>query len=383
MQKSAKKLQQMKISKPSMSKALRKVSAKRQEMRFPLAPSVVPNSMTGKMQIDQAANFLRNHKADYMTALLVPEYAVNAKIPSYLPLPTVSAHMKTTVNFVTNTNGQAAILVDPNLIADSTNTLSLILINTDPNLNLNTGVSPLGFTAYSQNSKITAGTVGALRLVSASLVIYPECSNNTAQGYIAGGIFTQAASGLQPISVGATTTTVPSQYFTSSAIDQAMYFQKAQIGGQQGVRCIYLPFDPTFEAFVAVNTYRGNEFGLNLDRFYWSYYVTGAPSLCNMVLEIIWNVEIEPLPNTITQILATPRLEPLERDGLIASKITSHPELVSQASGNLTQTAQLVADTLLDPSENKTSWTDRTIKFISDNAATLGSVVRTVTGFFL
>jgi len=283
--------------------------------------------------------------------------------------------MKTTIKFQTNATGNAALLVNPWFLYDSSNASSWILINNDVNLDLNTNVGMLtNFVAQSMQSRITPNTAAAYRLVSASLHVYPEMSINTAQGYIAGGLVTRAnqtnaytvgSSGNSPFGGAAA---------IASVIDQTMFYQKAQIGGQTGIRAIYIPFDPTFEAFINVNVGRQTTFP-QCDNFYWNYYVTGTQAAANMVMEIYYNFEIEPLQEGILQLFTTVH-STYEKTENVLDFVSQNPELISQSSPNLLATANEVDEAILQ--RKNPSFFKKAIDWVSDNS---GNVLNILTAF--
>jgi len=323
---------------------------------------------------EKLARYNQISQSSYRRAILAPEYVRDAKIPALFPLPTNSMHMKSSVKFQTNTLGNAALLINPWLLWDSTNTASWILINNDPALDLATNVGlTTNFTAYSMASRCTANTVSAYRLVSAALHIYPEMSINTAQGFIAGGIVTRA---VQPSSytVGSTgNAPFGGSAAVASIIDQALYYQKAQIGGQSGIRATYLPFDPTFEAFIGINYGRSSMF-TRCDDFYWNYYITGTQAGANMIAEIYYNFELEPLQESVLQLFTTIHSTNEKAESTL-DFVSRNPELITQSSPNLLETAREVDESIL--SNKKPSFLKRTIDWVSDNSGNLLNILST------
>lgn len=317
--------------------------------------------------------------SSYRRAIVAPEFVQNAKIPAVFPLPTTSVHMKTTVKFTTNSSGNAALLINPWYLSDASNNNSWILINNDVNLNLSTNPSMLtNFVTYSMQSRLTAGTAAAYRLVSAAVHIYPEMSINTAQGYIAGGIVTRAS---QPnyYPVGGTgNNPFGGAAAIASVIDQALYYQKSQIGGQAGIRCIYMPFDPTFDMFIETGTGRTSSIG-TCDNFFWNYYVTGTQGNAAMIVEIYYNFEIEPLQEGVLQLLAS-KITTKENPDDALKFVANNSELVSQSSSNLLGLAGSIDQAIV--SGRKTSFLDRTIDYISNHSGDVLNILSTVAKLF-
>jgi hypothetical protein len=315
-------------------------------------------------------------KATYLDSVAVPEYALGAKIPSYSPLPTNAMHMKSTIKFSSNAYGEAALVINPYFLSDANNLYSTILINNSNLLSTANGTGSGNFLCYSQASRLTASTANAYRLVSAALHIYPEVSSMNAQGYIAGGIVTYAG---QPDSYSVGTGgygPFSTASCTASILDQAMYYQKAQIGNQAGIRCIYLPFDPSFEFFCQPNTGRTSLLTTNADQFYWNYYITGSQATTNFVVEIYYNFELEPNPSGVLQLLATSRnFEDNERP--LVKEIIKNPEIVSQSNGNLLGTAQAIDSAIRTGSEKKVGFLARAMAWLSENSGNITNIIST------
>lgn len=311
----------------------------------------------------------------YTRSLVCPENVRHAKIPSTLPLPTVSYHLKRSFNVTTNGTGQLAILINPWYLSDTTSNTTWILYNNDTLLNVNTGNGGGLWQSLSMSSNISAGNASAYRLVSASIQIYPENTITNTSGYLAGGIVTAAN---MAASYGVTTGISPGAAFNqSNVIDNLLYYQKSQLAGQQGVRAIYLPFDPTFEMFMGLNSGRAT-ISTQIDQFFWNYYVAGAPANQNMVIEIYWNFELEPQPISLLQSIADVSV-PFESDAKAIKTIQQHDGLVSQASPNLNSIVNNIDELLVSGGKNtdkEMGFLDQSINFLNEHAAELGSVIK-------
>lgn len=381
-QKQTKKNKKNKLPKDAMKKAIFKVTKQLQSAQMikkatRMERNNLPTSKDSVRQYRLDANLLNSQserKATYLDSVAVPEYARGAKIPSYSPLPTNAMHMKTTIKFVSNGIGDAALFINPYFLDTNANSSTGILINTDNALDVSNGAGASAFAGRSMASKLTAGTCAAYRLVSAAIHIYPETSSLTAQGYIAGGIVTATGrpdayptSGLNQALPGAAAN-------TASIIDQAMYYQKAQIGAQAGIRAIYLPFDPSFEFFCAPTTGRCSLLTTNCDQFYWNYYVTGSQPGTNFVVEIYYNFELEPLAGGVLQLLATPREFNDSEKGLI-KEVIRQPGIVSQSNGNLLQTAQAIDACIRNGKKKDLNFLDRALGWLNENSANITNIL--------
>jgi hypothetical protein len=288
--------------------------------------------------------------------------------------------MKTTIKFNTNDIGNAALLINPWFLCDSLNLSTGILINNDPNLNLinNPGMTD-NFTGYSMQSRVTANTASAYRLVSACLNIYPEMSISTAQGYIAGGIVTRSdqassynvTSGFAPFGGAAA---------IASIIDQTMFYQKSQIGGQAGVRAIYLPFDPSFDIFLAINAGRADILTSNIDQFYWNYYVTGTQPTAPLVCEIYYNFELEPLQEGILQLMTTQHLS--DKSDPALEFLSKNPELITQSSSNLLGLSASIDEAVIHKRKGNIPFLDKTIDWMSNHSGDVLNILSTVARLF-
>jgi len=278
-----------------------------------------------------------------------------------------------TLKFVTNTLGNAAILVNPWCLPDTTNLLTGILLANNNANDLSGGGTGNSGVGVSQQSRLTPNTATAYRLVSACISITPEVSANNAQGYIAGGIVTRA--GQNPVQVGGVSTPWGGAFTNSTAIDQALYYQKAQIGAQQCVRSIYFPFDPTFEMFVPVNTQRSTVFsGQGCDEFYWNYYITGAAGVQSFVVDIYYNFELEPNSDGVLQLMTTKHTY-VDNDKAIITEINAFENLISQVSTNPLNLAEGIDSSHISGDAKSTSnLLDDTLSFIGENKDAMISI---------
>lgn len=315
----------------------------------------------------------------YTRSLLCPEIVRHAKIPCTLPLPTVSHHFKRTIPVVCNAGGQLAVLINPWYLVDIATTTTNILINNHATLNLTTGVGGGLWTGVSQGSVIAVGDVSAYRLVSASIQIYCEAPITECSGYIAGGIVTAAN---MPGSFPVAAAQSPGGAFNQAAsIDQLMYYQRANCAGQQGVRAIYVPFDPTFEMFIGLN-YGRAQISNAVDQFYWNFYVNGASANQPMIVEIYYNFELEPQPLSLLQTLADISV-PFESDAVAVKTIQTHPNLVSQSNSNLSMVAQDIDQALTSPNSGKSlGWLDESFDFLSQHSSEIGSAFKLAASAF-
>jgi hypothetical protein len=287
--------------------------------------------------------------------------------------------VKSTIKFATNTLGNAAILINPWYLAENNTNFTWVLINNGNPLTLN-GAGTANFTAIAnaQNQKINPSVASAYRLVSASLHIYPEMSINTAQGYIAGGVVTRATQAERYTATSSLINVFDGNAEIASSIDQCMYYEKAQLGSQAGIRSIYVPFDPTFEMFVGLNNGRESAMA-TCDAFFWNYYVTGTQPGANMVLEIFYNFELEPAAGGVLSIMTTRHSIP-ERAEDTLDLVAQNPALMSQSGTNLLSTASI--DSALTNAK-PISLLDKTINFASNHSADVLNILRGAGSLFV
>ena len=316
----------------------------------------------------------QERKASYLDSVAVPEYALGAKIPSYSPLPTNAMHMKSTIKFQTNVIGDAAIVVNPYYLADSDTLRSYILINNNDTMSVTTNAGAGNFIAQRMGSRLTAGVANAYRLVSAAIHIYPEISSLNAQGYIAGGIVTYANQVDYYVVDGSSVGPFGANSVNASILDQAMYYQKAQVGNQAGIRAIYLPFDPSFEFFCPPNVGRVSLLTTMCDQFYWNYYITGTTPRTNFVIEIYYNFELEPNPSGVLQLLSTPR-EFDDSDKSLIKEVIKNPAIVSQSNTNLLGTAQAIDQNIRNGNKKTSSFLNKALMWLSENSANITNVL--------
>jgi hypothetical protein len=336
---------------------------------------LMESQWTKELSAESITSMRKNLLSNYRRSLLVPEFATDAKVPARIALPTNSSHVKSTIKFQTNAQGNAAVLVNPWFLAETNVNRTWVLINNSPALDLN-GTGAAAFTAIpnSLNQKMTPAAASAYRLVSASIHIYPEMSINTAQGYIAGGIVTRATqtefytNGTTAISVFNNNAAI------ASAIDQAMYYEKAQIGSQSGIRAIYVPFDPTFEMFLGLNN--GRESAMpTCDSFYWNYYITGTQATANMVMEIYYNFELEPAAGGILSIMTTKHTVPEKAEDAL-DMLAQNPSLMTQSATDLLTVAAKIDNALIN--NKPLSLLDKTINFAANHSSEILNVLRGV-----
>jgi hypothetical protein len=292
-----------------------------------------------------------NFRQSYARALVCPEHAENAKIPSIFPLPTVSCRKKLTIPFTASVAGVPALSTNsgkfclawnPFYVNDTSTAFTELFINNSGLLNLNTVENVTGFTATPLNFGVSPGIFNEYRLVSASMSIVPQVAMTSGQGLICGGAYVtpQQANAV----ANNTQTFIMPEITISSNIDNAMYFSRANVTSLQGLRMVYFPVDPTYESFVPFGNTHGSAGGTHTD-FFFVAYGTGLPSGANLTLEL--TVNYEAIPVLTNQSFLTPiTYQGKEDTSAVIKQISSMPELLSQANSdisgmvNATETAE-------------------------------------------
>jgi len=286
--------------------------------------------------------------SSYEKALLYPEYALDAKIPGAFPLPTLAYHKKFTLTVPTGASGVGTGLlswcINPITWGVSTANASTFWFNNDPTQDLITaGYNKWQAAPILSSLGIPASTFTAARLVSASMVVTPIVSINTAEGFVAGCVTTRGAIAPDAQTSGFPTGTGSNTVFGNNnvmaAVDSGMYYQSQQISINNSLRFIYVPFDPSFNQFIGTGGSRYAMFGDYSDDFYWYGYINGTAASTNVNFEFYLNFELEPDVEVFVQALACP-CSSSEKTEKVLEQISKNSELVSQGGLNLMSKVQ-------------------------------------------
>jgi len=326
----------------------------------------------------------------YQRALLVPERAQTARIPGMFPLETNVYHRK--FSFVANANatGNLAWVINPYCLFEASSNGSYIFINNDSTLDLLT-TGGTKWQASNNFSNLPSGQVSSYRLVSASLIVSPQVNQNTAQGYIAGGITTRSGQTVQapttafPAGVGALAIFGAINTIRNS-VDQDMYYQKTSVTTSLSSRWIYMPFDPSFFQFVPINQVRDGLFGNKADEFYWTGYATGLAASTPLNFEINMNFELEPLEEGYFQDIACSHITRSKPEDEI-ERISQQPALMSQSAYNMNELIDDVDISILTKGKQKPktqrSWYDNVSSFFEDYGTDILNVTANLAGMLI
>lgn len=288
-----------------------------------------------KRQIEQVSQFDGKAEVEYLNALMQPETMKGVKIPSQMPIPSATFHLKGTFDLITNLKGCVFGHLHPFFLADDslidkeiyfplksggrghgwiTGDLSTMFVTN--------GLSLDGVSAYEAeigtqylSQMIPTGIYDQYRLVSASMKIYYTGSLDVASGVIGGAI---VLGGGKTIFGGrykqSTATDAPSfatagygnEYTVFNRLRYAPYFRENTI--LEGLRMLYFPVDNSYNEFRAIvgqkNYFTGDTpspwatkpyyNSYQFKDFAWYFYVQGGPSQKSFRLEMDCNFECLP-----------------------------------------------------------------------------------------
>jgi hypothetical protein len=183
----------------------------------------------------------------YLDSLLVPEYAFDSKYPGTADA-TIALHRKQTVNVTANAGGAVGVLWQPFFLANTSAGTNTFFVNNTLAYN---GFNNLGTGTVSQSLdlQINSGTVGAYRLVSASMHIIPQSSVLNQAGSIHGAMY--KANQSQPIASGSAFTSDVNALLYPN-FQNTPYYNCASVSAMQGIRIIWVPNDQCFTEFTTL-----------------------------------------------------------------------------------------------------------------------------------
>lgn len=290
-----------------------------------------------KYQIDRLSKFSGKAELDYLNALLHPETERGVKIPSQIPIPSATFHLKSSFDLVTNESGcvfghlHPFFLADDSLLDTKVNWywpgseeesegyivkfLTTLFVSNSASLN---GTTQLVENLGNQNmgQVLPHGVYDQYRLVSASMRIMYTGSLDVASGVIGGAIVLGDRDNifgarfqkdeLDPDDDNYSTVGFGKEYTVFNRLRYAPYFRENSI--LEGLRMLYFPLDNSyneFQAIVGKNHFLvGDNKVENIDRpllqsddmrdFGWYFYVQGGPAQKSFRLEMDCNFEVLP-----------------------------------------------------------------------------------------
>lgn len=241
-------------------------------------------------EIDNLVKILEHYNEDakdnYVNALLYPESALQAKLPTLFPIPSTAFQMHFTTNVLPNggsAGGNFAWTWNPFFLQDTSIAgYTTFFLNVDLTLNGNAGndnflVTPIGY------NQIPATIYGSYRVVSASVVVSYIGKMDSVSGVLGIGI------GLNNQGVAPPTTIAPATgkdsnsllFGTFSQVDNLYFHERTQAAN--GLRAIYFPIDDKYTYFLPLLNASGPGSVANIANtynsgFYFAGYGSGLPA---------------------------------------------------------------------------------------------------------
>jgi hypothetical protein len=332
------------------------IPSKRNQLSVVQPENVNVNKLTPAKMYKQ----LQMYQDCYGRALLLPESARNAKIPSLFPQETASIHKHWTIPVTCTAGGLMAGMYDPTLLSDTTSLYSQLYIDTSSTLTLTSADTVGGAINIAMSSGLPINVYSQFRLVSCSITLVPQMSITNAQGTIGGGIYL-SATGITPNAVGTTIHYAGDNLSVSSNIDNLPYSTYANVTALESLRMIYFPADPLFEGYCTVNaskssTYQGSS-------FIFAWYITGAPTSAKFNVEIYANYEAFPYIGTDSYIPVS-SYKGNESTSEVIKKITSDNKLVAMSGAHVSEDLWRMDE--YEKNEDEFGYLNKTMAFIKD-----------------
>jgi len=316
--------------KPNMSKALQKVANKYKvkKMFSGKTEKKIINKVVTKLDQQLAKAVKVNHisKSNYLYSLANPELSKGCRVPRQFGISTVPMWRHTTVQVAANATGYAMFLYNPfslldNTVAETSTTFGLQNNSAYDGSTTFTG-NPIGI---EMNYTITVATIQSYRLVSASMLIYPEISVLNMAGKIGGAVVPYA------ISEGTVGSAITSntQIQTISNIETYDYYAEAQLSLLQALRLVWYPNDIHDFELYGVNVADQSSGGSTTDTIFLGY-LSGVPASSKFNCEIYANYEVTPAPGSTLTGMTTPSTD-LDDPGYEALLLKMHPEIIASA----------------------------------------------------
>lgn len=259
-----------------------------EDLKMSLSNDVLQLRLIQK-QIEQLNKFNDREEMEYLENLLHPETRPGVKIPSRIPIPSVTFQLRSATIITTNNDGNAVFRVNPWVLADEsivgkTYTVatdmtgstqefwayvcppisSMAVCNYDDFDDLPEGQSV--FKTVNMDQIVPSGLYSSFRVVSASLRIRYIGTIEKASGFMGGGISNKAILGtaMRYYTISKTTSPSPLPYDPNhSTYNSFMYggefldinninnlVYSYQGNCLDGVRLLYFPVDNKYEEFT-------------------------------------------------------------------------------------------------------------------------------------
>jgi hypothetical protein len=255
------------------------------------------NPITLKMNQDQemmkAYSNLKNQNLKYLTNLLNPWSAINAKLPQIGNQSSNTAKVKTYFTITSNATGFLVLYFNPRFVQQTGTTNTAFLFNNAATLD---GVSLLSPTTWTggQAAPITpANTVLKWRLVSSGMKVVPKVS---ALNYVATAISCLDYADTTTVLAGSTLNPIPStinQYLVYNNTingNGALKFDLSNPG--QAIYYNWFPSDPLSDIYIDAGELIADNFGHEAGgspKFVLS--LQDLPPSSKVDVEIVWNIE--------------------------------------------------------------------------------------------
>lgn len=240
-----------------------------------------------KIAVDDFANIvdalqhMKNEQEwDYLNALVHPEKAKGAKIPSTIPIPSSSFQLHNSIQVTTNASGNACIMFNPFYLGTA-GTLSTLYVNNNAGL---TGSASSNFFIPTNIGQTIPAVYNEYRAVSASIVVKYVGRLDIVQGVIGGAIvFDQNITANDYVAAAANANLA--KYGDFNLAMDSFYTQENLT--LNGIRELFFPLDNTFEQYTTCGTAKTG-FGCMV------YILGGVPSSPAYKVDIYVNYECLP-----------------------------------------------------------------------------------------
>jgi len=155
---------------------------------------------------------------------------------------------------------------------------------------------------------------------------------------------------------------------SKATIDQSMFYTTATVQSLQNMRHLYVPLDPTFEAFFPINNTKFQTFGG--DNFWFVGYATGLGTTpVPFVFDVYANYELEPDGGSFLENFAVATNEKGTAQAKI-EKIDLSTDLLANVSSDVMKDVSKVDETFLS-SGNLTSIANSALKIATEHSGIL------------
>jgi len=214
-------------------------------------------------EIDSLVKILEHYNEDakdnYINALIYPETAIQAKLPTLFPIPSTAFQMHLTYmqsTFSSGNPGNFAWTWNPFFLQDNgVGAWTSFYFNNNAGLN-GTSTSAFFLPVDLQYNQIPTGVYGSYRVVSASVVLSYVGKMDSVSGVLGIGIGLNNQGVATPSLVsGATADTASSFFGQFNQIDNLYFHERTQAAN--GLRAIYFPVDDKYTYFLPLLTNAG------------------------------------------------------------------------------------------------------------------------------